>query len=84
MNDINELRDLMFETLKALKDKDNPMDIERAKAVSNAAQVIVNSVKVEIDYLKVSGGTGSGFIPDKLPEPGKAPGLTVRTHRLPG
>ena len=84
MNDINQLRELMFETLKSLKDKDAPMDVERAKAVSNAAQVIINSVKVEIDYLKVSGGQGTQFIPDALPDPAKKPGLTVRTHRLQG
>ncbi len=82
MNDINQLRDLMFETLKALKDKDAPMDVERAKAVSNAAQVIINSVKVEIDYLKVSGGQGTHFIPEALPNPEKKPGLTVRTHLI--
>ena len=76
-NDINQLRDIMFETLKSLKDQAQPLDVERAKAISNAAQVIINSVKVEIDYLRVSGGTGTQFIPD-VPEPR---GLTVTTSK---
>ena len=67
-NDINQLREIMFETLRSLKDHGQPLDVERAKAISNAAQVIINSVKVEIDYLRVSGGTGTKFIPDSSPE----------------
>ena len=68
MNDINQLREIMFETLRSLKDQAQPLDVERAKAISNAAQVIINSVKVEIDYMRVSGGTGTHFIPDSRPE----------------
>ena len=67
-NDINQLREIMFETLRSLKDNKQPLDVERAKAISNAAQVIINSVKVEIDYLRVSGRTGTQFIPDSHSE----------------
>ena len=38
------------------------MDIERAKAVSDVAQVIINSAKVEVEHMKIAGGSGSGFI----------------------
>lgn len=62
MNDITTLRDRLFETLDALKDKENPMEIERAKAVSDIAQVIINSAKVEVDYARATGSTVSGFI----------------------
>jgi len=31
MNDITTLRNHLFETLEALKDKDNPMDLERGQ-----------------------------------------------------
>jgi len=34
-----------------LKDEDKPMDIERAKAVVNVAQTVINSAKVEVDFL---------------------------------
>lgn len=60
---IDDLRDMMFETLQALKDKEKPMDIERALAMKEVAQVIVNSAKVEVDHMRISGGSGSGFIP---------------------
>ncbi len=82
-NKIVDLRDHLFETIEALKDKDHPMDIQRAKAIANAAQVIVNSVKVENEFLKLTGGKGSGFVPDDapaLPKPGEPSGRTV--HRI--
>lgn len=60
---IDDLRDMMFETLQALKDKDKPMEIERALAMKEVAQVIVNSAKVEVEHMRISGGAGSGFIP---------------------
>lgn len=60
---IDDLRDMMFETLQALKDKDKPMEIERALAMKEVAQVIVNSAKVEVEHMRISGSDGSGFIP---------------------
>ena len=63
-NKIEDLRNHLFATIEALLDEDDPLDIDRAKAVSNAAQTIINSAKVEVDFLKVTGGIeGSGFIP---------------------
>lgn len=81
---IDDLRDMMFETLQALKDKKAPMDIDRALAMKEVAQVIVNSAKVEVDHMRISGGTGSGFIPVQSAErkqsllPGDS--MTVETH----
>jgi hypothetical protein len=73
---MEDLRNHLFVTLEALLDKDKPLEIERAAAVAKTAQVIVNSAKVEVDYLKISGGPGTGFIPDRapaLPKPVAAP-----------
>lgn len=58
-NDITELRDILFDTLRQLKNKDAPLDIERAKAINETAQVIINTAKIEVDYAKVTGGDGS-------------------------
>lgn len=69
VNDISALRTTLFETLRGLSDKEAPMDIDRAKAINEVAQTIINSAKVEVDALKVIGGTGSGFIPAEKPEP---------------
>lgn len=88
-NDIQALRSALFETLNSLKDKDHPMDIERAKAINDVAQTIVNTAKVEVDALKVIGGSGTGFIPALPPSLRKevtVPGLNKPgiTHPAPG
>jgi hypothetical protein len=45
------------------------METTRAKAMAQIAVVIVNSAKVEIDFLKMHGneGAGTGFIPIEAP-----------------
>lgn len=83
-NKISDLRDHLFETLEALKDKEDPMDIERARAVADVARVIVDSAKVEVDMLKVTGGLkGTGFLPSDTDEaaPRKVPGLRAVNER---
>lgn len=61
MSDIKTLRQHLFDTLDDLRN--NKIDIERARAIGDTAQTIINSAKVEVDYMKVSGQTvDSGFI----------------------
>lgn len=89
MNDITALRKHLFETLAALQDKDNPMDIERARAVSEIGQVIINSAKAEVDFIKVAGGKGTGFVPvsetpPALPKGTTSPRPGVLVHKLEG
>jgi len=83
---INDLREHLFATLEGLRDKKNPLDIERAKAVSEVAQTIINSAKVEVEHMKVNAAfDGTGFIapaalaaPASPPNPAAPPaGLTV-------
>lgn len=64
-NKIEDLRNHLFAALEGLADPDEPMDIDRAKAISDVAQTIINSAKVEIDYLKQVGGSRAptNFIP---------------------
>ena len=65
-NKIEDLRNHLFLTLENLLDEDNPMDIDRAKAVADVSQVIVNSAKIEVDFIKATGRTaGTGFIPEE-------------------
>lgn len=67
-NKIEDLRNHLFATLEALRDDEKPMEIERAKAVAQVAQVIVDSAKAENDFIKLTGSNGSGFIEQpKLP-----------------
>lgn len=70
-NKIQDLRDHLFATLEALQDKENPMELDRAKTVADVARVIVDSAKAEVAYMSASGArTGTGFItlPDEAPE----------------
>lgn len=64
-NKIEDLRNHLFETLEALKDGDDPMDVERARAIADVGRVIVDSAKVEVQFLEATGqiGSGTGFIP---------------------
>ena len=97
-NDIVALRTQLFATLAALSDKTNPMDLDRAKTISDVCQTIINSAKVEVDFMRVSGGFGTGFVPssrvgllppvaaagdEELPRDTTRKG-NVLTHRLKG
>lgn len=72
-NKIDDLRNHLFETLEALKDKDAPMELDRARTISEVAQTIINTAKVEVDFLRQTGQTqGTGFV--QLPAPEVPPG----------
>lgn len=65
-NKIEDLRNHLFATLEDLRDPDVPMDLDRAKTIAEVAQVIVNSAKIEVDFIKASGNQiSTGFIPDQ-------------------
>ena len=73
---INILRGHLLATLADLRNRENPMEPDRARAVAQVASVLVDTAKVEIDYLKITGHDNSGFIdgayspaPDYLPAP---------------
>ena len=56
------LRQSLLDTLKDLRNRESPMDIERAKAVATVATVLVDTAKVENDYLRITGHDRSQFI----------------------
>ena len=59
MNTIETLRKSLFETMDAVKN--GTMSIEQAKTVSDIGQVIINSAKVEVDFVKANNGGKSQF-----------------------
>lgn len=61
-NDITALREHLFGALRGLSS--GTVDVDKAKAISDVAQVIINSAKVEIEHIKVTGQGSSGFITD--------------------
>lgn len=59
-NNMTALRDHLFEVIERVKLSNDPdaddkekMSIEQAKAISQAAAIIVNTAKIEVDLLKV-------------------------------
>lgn len=81
MKTVDDLREHLFATLQGLKD--GSIDIDRAKAISDVAQTIINSAKVEVEAARLVEGTAAPkFLggQDALP-----PGITgIRRHRLAG
>lgn len=55
---MEDLRDHLFETLERLKDPDpaTPMDIDTAKTIISVAETLIDSQRVENDFIKAVGG----------------------------
>lgn len=96
-NTITGLRDIMFDTLRGVKN--GSIDIDKAKAINDTAQTIINSAKVEVEFLKATGSPSStGFIGGdnktkeitntptgtKVVEKDPATGITSTVHRMRG
>lgn len=63
---------MLFETMERLLDEDDSsMDLERAETIAKVAQVVVNSAKVEVDFMKITGSGGSQFLQEGGVEPKK-------------
>lgn len=68
-NDIKELREILFDTLRDAANSQKKLDVERCKVVAELSQVLINTAKAEVDFLKVVGGKSTGFL--------EAPGVTT-------
>ena len=69
-NKIEDLRNHLFATIEALLDEDEPMELDRAKAVKDVAQTVINSAKAEIAYVNATGALAdSGFFPNSPRKP---------------
>jgi|SRR5665213_2723323 len=58
---LSDLREHLFDTLEQLKDKSNPMDLDRAKAIAGVAQAIINSATVEVKAMNASARDSAFF-----------------------
>ena len=74
-NKMEDLRNHVFAQLERLADEEkmkNPIALERevkkAKAIQELAQVLVNSAKVEVDFIKATENKGTGFLPEDNPK----------------
>jgi hypothetical protein len=51
-NKLTDLRNHLFETLEALKDKNDPMELERARVIGEVARTVIDTARVEVQYRK--------------------------------
>lgn len=79
-NNIDTLREHLFDALKGLKD--GTIAIDKAQAMSEVAQTIINSAMVEVKHAQVTGSKGSSFLEKPAELPKGITGVTV--HRLQG
>jgi hypothetical protein len=70
---MDDLRNHLFETIEALKDDEKPMPLDRAKAICEVADRLIDTAKVEVDLIEIAGGSASRFLPsspeDEKPQP---------------
>ncbi|MFM0495631.1 hypothetical protein [Paraburkholderia caledonica] len=72
MSTITDLREQLMQTLADLRNRENPMDVDRARAVAQVANVLVDTAKVEVDYIKATGAAGDSlFISPLNSDPGR-------------
>lgn len=93
---INQLRQHLLDTLADLRNREAPMEPDRARAVAQVASVLVDTAKVEVDYLKATGQDRAGFLeePAQITTDASGAGLpanhprngitTITRHRLAG
>jgi ribosomal protein L17 len=63
MSDIHTLRAHLFAEISALREGKVGATVERAKAVSEIAQTIINTAKVELEFMRQTDRNITEFIP---------------------
>jgi hypothetical protein len=96
MSTITDLREQLMQTLADLRNREAPMDVDRARAVAQVAGVLVDTAKVEVDYIKATGAAGDSLFisplsndPSRLLNGGESKASIERTptgfvHRMKG
>lgn len=82
-----QLREHLEAALKGLQD--GTVDIEKAKAIGDISQVVINLAKVEVDFVRANGGGQSSFFNESKQISKTPTGTLVRDgnstiHRLVG
>jgi hypothetical protein len=88
---VDDLRNVLFNVIEGVRNGD--VSLEKARTVADLSQVIVNSAKMEVEFIKATNGKGkaSGFLGREdgdvpaLPEPKPdlPPGIIgITTHRI--
>ena len=70
---ITDLRTHLMATLASLRDRTNPMEPDRARAVAQVATVLVDTARVEVEYIKATGSERTSQFLTPLPAPEDKP-----------
>lgn len=72
---INDVRLLLIEQMRALRSakpgQDLEAEVQRAKQINDLGQTMINSAKVEVDYLVATGQQKAAFL-EEPPDPSVA------------
>lgn len=77
---IQDLRELLFDTIQGVKN--GSVDIDKAKVIGDLSQVMVNTAKVEVDFIRATDGEQSGFLSASQEESLPAGITGITQHRL--
>jgi hypothetical protein len=81
--DITALREHLFAALEGVKA--GTLDLEKARAINELGKTLVDTARVEVDYLRATGGGESAFIDTAVGNDNLPPGITgITQHRLKG
>ena len=80
---IDDLRKRLFETIDGVKA--GTINLDQARTISELSQVVVNTAKVEVEFLRATDGNESKFLAGAKKEPQLPTGITGTTvHRIKG
>lgn len=90
---LEDLRDHLFATLAGLRNNEQPMEIDRARAIAEVAKTVIDSAKAEVDYIRATGqedvelpvfkaSAAAPKLPSKATADDPTRVLGVRTHRI--
>lgn len=82
-NSMDELRSELFDALR--KVKAGTLDLDKARTINELGKSLIDTAKVEVDYLRTTGGGESEFLDGAVGKNNLPPGITGTTvHRLKG
>jgi hypothetical protein len=88
LNHVSTVRKHLLDQMKALRAAGTPEEVEReigrSKGMSELAQAVVNTAKVEVDYLKATGQTSTPFLEVPPDQPYIGAGASVQQLPAPG
>jgi hypothetical protein len=62
VDNFDSMREIIFESMRMVKA--GTLDVEKAKSISMLGQTIINSVKVEVDFIKLTGSSNKSKMID--------------------